>query len=188
MNASSTQHWFAVQTKARFEKVAHQVLLSKGYDAFLPLYSSRRQWNRRAAVVEVPLFSGYLFCRMDPAKRLPVLTTPGVIRILSSGKTLLPVPESEVQSVRNLLETGLQPEPWPFAIGDKVEIPAGPLRGICGTVVQKDGKHRLVVSITLLQRSVSVTIETDWLTSRSPSDERNGYMESVRRAGERLAL
>jgi transcription antitermination factor NusG len=158
------QRWFAVQTRPRFEKAAFQLLHQKGYDLVLPLCRSRRQWKHRSAVVSTPLFPGYLFCRMNPNHRLPVLTTPGVVRILSAGKAPAPLDDSEVLSIRTLVASGLPPRPCPFLrAGELVEIPAGPLRGVRGTVVGLKGDCRLVVSVTLLQRSVAVEIDNSWI-------------------------
>jgi transcription antitermination factor NusG len=158
------QRWFAVQTRPRFEKTAYELLHHKGYELVLPMCRSRRQWKHRSAVVSTPLFPGYLFCQMNPNDRLPVLTTPGVVRIVSSGRMLAPLEDSEVLSLRTLVASGLPPHPWPFLrAGDLVEIPAGPLRGVRGTLIGSKGDCRLVVSVSLLQRSVAVEIDNCWI-------------------------
>src|SRR5580700_2502477 len=73
--------WFALSVTVRHEKVVSQLLQNKGFETFLPLYTRRHQYVRRVREFELPLFPGYLFCRTDPAVRLPILTTPGVLQM-----------------------------------------------------------------------------------------------------------
>jgi transcription antitermination factor NusG len=114
--------------------------------------------------VELPLFPGYLFCRLDPRDRLlPIWTTPGVIGIVGPGKIPLPVAKEEIEAVRSILGSGLTAQPWPFlGLGTRVYIEYGPLRGLEGVITSTDKVHRLVVSVELLQRSVAVEINSNW--------------------------
>src|ERR1043165_2649654 len=89
--------WYAVKTAAGREKAATAHLQSKGYDAFLPLYRSKRQWSDRVKELELPLFAGYLFCRFDFNNRLPILITPGVKLIVAFGKLPTPVSDAEIE-------------------------------------------------------------------------------------------
>jgi len=78
--------WFGIRTLSNHERVAFMVLRGKGYEPYLPLYSRQR---RRAEVVdksEHALFPGYVFCRFDAKKRLPILMTTGVISVVGFGK------------------------------------------------------------------------------------------------------
>jgi transcription antitermination factor NusG len=155
--------WYAIQVRSKLGSVAAATLRGKGYEEFLPLYRSRRQWSDRIKEVELPLFPGYLFCRFDVSDRLlPILTTPGVIGICG-GKTPASVLDEEVEAVRTILRSGLAAQPHPFLrVGSKVYIERGPLTGVEGIVSNTDKVYRLVVSISLLQRSVSVEIDRDW--------------------------
>ena len=159
-----TSDWYALQVQSRLGNLASATLRGKGYEEFLPVYRSRRRWSDRIKEVELPLFPGYLFCRLNPSDRLlPVLTTPGVIGIVGAGKIPLPVAEEEIEAVRGILRSGLAAEPWPFLrVGTRVQIKYGPLRGLEGVISNSDKVDRLVVSITLLQRSVAVKIDSDW--------------------------
>jgi transcription antitermination factor NusG len=115
------------------------------------------------------LFPGYLFCRFDPCRRLPILTTAGVVSIVSTSKLLLPVSEIEIEQVKKIVESGVTAEPWVgIPAGHRLSLESGPLRGIEGTLVRAKGRSHLVVSVVLLQRSVSVEIETDWARPISP--------------------
>lgn len=131
----------------------------------MPMCRSRRRWSDRVKEVEVPLFSGYLFCRFDPHDRqVPILGTPGVISIVGAGKTPIPVPDAEIEAIRSVVRSGLKAQPWPYVkLGTPVYIERGPLAGLEGIVTNTDKVCRLMVSVSLLQRSVAVEIDRDWV-------------------------
>jgi transcription antitermination factor NusG len=156
--------WYALRVRPRFEKQIASILLSKGYEGFLPLYIQRNRWSDRIREVQLPLFSGYLFCRFDINKRLPILITPGVIQVVGIGKTPHPIEDSEIEAIQSIVISGLQLEPRSYMnIGRRVRIEIGPLAGVEGIVTTLKGKCRLVVSINLLQRSVAVEIDESWV-------------------------
>ncbi len=157
--------WFAVRTRPRWEKFVIQALEGKGFEAFLPVYSSRHPWSDRIKELELPLFAGYLFCRMSlEERRLPVLTTPGVRGIVGMGGTPTPVPEGEIDAVRAIIASGLATRPWPFVqVGDRVRLRGGSLEGVEGILVATKTHHRLVVSVEILCRSVAVDIDQAWV-------------------------
>jgi transcription antitermination factor NusG len=156
--------WYALRIQSRLGIVASTTLRGKGYEEFLPLYRSRRRWSDRVKELELPLFPGYLFCRFDASDRLmPILTTPGVIGIVGFGKTPAPVDDDEIQAIRVILCSGLAAQPWPLLrVGSKVYIEAGPLAGLEGIIANTDKVYRLIVSVSLLQRSVAVEIDREW--------------------------
>ena len=156
--------WYAIQIKSRLANVASATLHGKGYEELLPLYHCRRQWSDRIKALELPLFPGYMFCRFDASDRLlPILTTPGVIGIVGAGKTPVPVENEEIAAIRAVLRSGLAAGPSPFlTVGSKVYVERGPLAGLEGIIVRTGKNHRLVVSISLLQRSIAVEIDPQW--------------------------
>jgi transcription antitermination factor NusG len=156
--------WYALRVQSRLGSLASTTLRGKGYEEFLPLYRSRRRWSDRIKELELPLFPGYLFCRFDASDRLmPILTTPGVIRIVGIGKTPAPVDDDEIEAIRVILRSGLAAQPWPLLhVGSKVYIEAGPLAGLEGIITNTDKVYRLIVSVSLLQRSVAVEIDREW--------------------------
>jgi len=122
--------------------------------------------------MEQPLFPGYVFCRLDLLKRLPVLVTPGVISIVGAGKTPLPIDDAEISAVQTAVKSGLSSEPCQFLqIGQKVTINSGPLCGLEGIVAEIRGRQRLVLSVTLLCRSIAVQVEGDWASPLPPSHD-----------------
>ena len=157
--------WYALQVRTGMEKLASAGLRGKGYEEFLPLYRTQRRWSDRVKEIEVPLFPGYLFCRFDPLDRLiPVLSTPGVSRIVAAGKAPIPVAEEEMEAVSRIVQSGIAAEPWPFlSAGCHVSIERGPLAGLDGILTGTAGGDRLVVSVSLLQRSVAVQVDRAWV-------------------------
>jgi transcription antitermination factor NusG len=165
--------WFALQVRTRQEASVAQQLNGQGYERFLPLYKLRKRWSDRIKEVNAPLFPGYLFCRFNPQDRLPILKTPGVIQIVGFNNGPAAVDEAEIRSIQTLVTAGVPHQPWPFlAAGDRVRIESGPLLGLEGILIDVKRSHRLVLSVTLLQRSVAVEIDSALITAISPSRPR----------------
>ena len=162
--------WFALQVRTRHEKAIAGFLQAKGYEQFVPHYELRKRWSDRVKVTEAPLFPGYLFCRFDPQYRLPILKTPGVIQIVGCNRIPVAIDEQEIQAIQTLIASGLPAQPWPFlAVGDRIRIESGSLRGLDGIVVKLKENRRLVVSVTLLRRSVAVEIDSALVESDDTS-------------------
>jgi transcription antitermination factor NusG len=154
--------WFALQVRARHEVGVAAHLDGQGYEWFLPMYKSRRRWSDRMKEIESPLFPGYLFCRFNPHNRLPILKTPSVTQIVGYDHVPIPIDEEEIRAIRTLVASGVPNQPCSFlTVGNRVRIEAGALRGIEGILMELKGKRRLVLSITLLQRSVAVEIDSE---------------------------
>ena len=104
--------WFAVRVKSQCEKMVSDSLRYKGYEEFLPLYWSRRNWSDRVKVLQLPLFAGYLFARFDLADRNAILTTPGVSLIVGQGRMPLSVEPTEIENIRQAMSCGQTVQPW----------------------------------------------------------------------------
>jgi len=156
---------YALHVRARWEKLVALSLEQKGYDQFLPLYLSRNRWSDRARDVALPLFPGYVFCRFPVSRRLPILTTPGVMSVVGISNVPAPVDEADLDRIAALVRSGLPAAPWPFlTVGQRVRVDRGAFAGIEGILVAVKKHYRVVVSVSLLQRSVAVSIERDWLS------------------------
>jgi len=142
-----------------------EILRNKGYEPFLPTYDAKRRWSDRTKILTLPLFSAYLFCRFDVTKRLPILKTPGVNSIVGIGRNPQPIDESEIEAIRTVINSGLGCSPYPrLPAGELVRVEHGSLEGLVGIVTKYKNEYRLIISVTLLMRSVSVEIERSWLT------------------------
>jgi transcription antitermination factor NusG len=160
----SSNRWFALRVKPRFEKSVSTSARNKGYEEFLPLYQCRRRWSDRFQSVELPLFPGYVFCQLNPEFRLPLLTIPGALHFIGIGRVPVPIENEEIAALQVAMRSGLWAEPWPFLnVGQRVRLEEGPLAGLEGLLIEVRKKQRLIVSVTLLKRSVAVEIERDWV-------------------------
>jgi transcription antitermination factor NusG len=165
LDESGTREWFALRVKSNCEKIVASVVQQKGFEEFLPLYRSRQRWSDRYKWVELPLFPGYVFCRIDPRFRLPILTIPGALQFIGIGKTPVPIEEHEIAAIQRAVQTGFPASPCEYLkAGQLVRFDDGPLAGLEGILVESRKQCRVVVSVTLLKRSVAVEIERDWVT------------------------
>jgi transcription antitermination factor NusG len=115
------------------------------------------------------LFPGYIFCSFNPAARLPILVTPGVIQIVGTSNQPAPIDETEITAIRTAVHARLPTEPYPYLkVGQKVRLEDGPLWGVEGILLAFKGRHRLVLSVSLLQRSIAVEVDHAWVTPTSP--------------------
>ena len=157
--------WFAVRAKTTHEKRVATLFAQKGYEWFLPLYQARRRWSDRVKQVELPLFPGYVFCKFVMDERMSILTTPSVLGIAGIGPMPLPVNEREMDAIRRVVGTGMELTPEPFLeAGRRVRINGGSLEGLEGMIQSVRRRDRLILSISLLQRSIAVDIDSAWVT------------------------
>jgi transcription antitermination factor NusG len=154
------QRWFALQVRTRWESSTALLLSGKGYQTLLPTFKARKRWNGRLREVNAPLFPGYVFCQFDAQKRLPILVTPGVLAVVGCGRVPLPVDDIEIASIQRVVSSGFRAEPWPYLeVGQKIRIESDALSGLEGILINFKGNHRIVVSVTLLRRSVALEID-----------------------------
>jgi transcription antitermination factor NusG len=159
-SATGDQSWFALQVRTRWENSTALLLAGKGYQTLLPTYQVKRHWGRRIKQVDAPLFPGYVFCRFDAQKRLPIVITPGVIAVVGRGRLPIPVDETEISAIQTVVSSGYQAEPWPYLeVGQRVRIDSDALEGLEGILINFKGNDRIVVSVSLLRRSVALEID-----------------------------
>jgi transcription antitermination factor NusG len=129
------------------------------------MVKSFRKWSDRMKEIEQPLFPGYLFCRFDLNSRGPLLMTPGVRQIVGIGRTAMAVEEHEVEAIRLAIESGLPSQPWPYLqVGQRVRVNHGSMNNLEGILINFKGSNRVILSVTLLQRSVAMEIDLAWVT------------------------
>ncbi len=156
--------WFALRVRPRWEKVANDILAAKGYELFFPTRLERRRWSDRNKDVYLPLFPGYLFCRVTSRACGLIVTTPGVLGFVGIGRSPLPIDEDEILAVQRVVNSELDFGPGTYLqTGCRIRIEGGPLHGLDGILVQTKSRHRLAVSVTILQRTVTVEIQRSWV-------------------------
>jgi transcription termination/antitermination protein NusG len=157
--------WYAIRVKSNREGVTAQGLTGKGFDVCVPRCPASSRQPSCASKQDIPLFPGYVFCRFNPLDRLPILTVPGVVHIVSFGGIPQPVEEQEMTAVLTMLQSGLQVASFPaLPVGQRVLLEAGPLAGLSGVVLAHRNEERFVVSVSLLQRSIGVVVDRSWLS------------------------
>jgi transcription antitermination factor NusG len=154
--------WHAVRVRPRWEKIVTDALQGKEYESFLPLYRKRNQWSDRKKDIDLPLFPGYVFCRGDFSGRPRIITTPGVIGILTFAGVPAIISDCEIEAVKTVLRSGVYAQPWPYLReGQRVRICSGALTGVEGIIVRTKSDCRVVLSIDALCRSVAVEIDRE---------------------------
>jgi transcription antitermination factor NusG len=159
---AEVEKWFAVQTRARHEKVVVQRLSDKGMSTFLPLVKQVHRWSDRQKTVELPLFGCYVFVKLAPTnhERQRVLLVDGVLKFVGSVGEGTAIPDEQIETIRTLVEEGLPYSSHPFLkIGQRVRIRSGALDGVEGVLVSRCGERSLIVSLDAIQRSLAIRIE-----------------------------
>jgi transcriptional antiterminator NusG len=156
----SREKWYALQLRTRWEGSTATLLAGKGYQTFLPTFKTLKRVRDKSFEVVAPLFPGYVFCRFDALNRLPILVTPGVIQVVGRGRIPVPVEDSEIEAIQMVVSSGVQAEPCPYLeVGQQVRIQDGALSGLEGILTSFKGSRRIVVSVSLLCRSVALEID-----------------------------
>jgi transcription antitermination factor NusG len=165
-NFAGECRWFAVWTKSRQEKVAAAMIDSLGVTNYLPLKAELRQWSDRRQTIKVPLFSGYLFVKMNPLSpnKIRILNVPGVAGFVGNSRGPLPIPDHQIEAVRTVVSQGIDCTIHPltaqplFEEGDLVRVVRGALAGVEGRLVRVNSSSRLVISIEMIHHSIAVSI------------------------------
>ena len=148
--------WYAVYTRSRAEKQIHKLLLKAGIETYLPLRKELKYWSDRKKWVEEPLFRSYVFVCITEAEYFTVLNIPGAVRYITFEGKAVAIPQQQIEAIKQFIETGEElPEfEQDLSPGDKIDIVAGPMKGIEGELVDFKGKKKVKIEITGLGRSV----------------------------------
>jgi transcription antitermination factor NusG len=165
--------WYALHVHARKELLVASQLENRKLECFLPTYKSLRKWSDRTKEIQQALFPGYVFCRFDYENRQPVVMTTGVTQVVGNGKAAIPIADAEIEALQVTVRSGIQTQPWPYLrTGEYVQINYGHLAGLQGILVNFKGTHRVVLSVTLLQRSLALEVELEWLSPVAEARQR----------------
>ena len=158
----SQPFWYAGYTAARHEKRVAEHFEQRGVEHFLPLYETVHRWNNGRHRVSLPLFPGYIFVRIALQERLRVLEVPGFVRLVGFNALPQPLPESDINKMREGLSRGVMAEPYPYlTAGTRVEIRRGPLAGMTGILLRRQNKYRVVISVDLIMRALVVEVAAE---------------------------
>ena len=157
---SSSLPWYVLKVRARSEFSAALALRGRGYDPFCPVHPKLRRYSDRTKIVESVVFPGYLFCRFDLQRKLPVISSTAVQYIISVDGMPAEVGDDLIDNIRRAVEGGALSVPY-MKSGQRVRVRFGPYTGIEGILVGEAAKGQLIVSIDLLQRSIALHIDKD---------------------------
>jgi transcription antitermination factor NusG len=153
-------HWYALYTNPRHEKIVAKQLNERCVQNFLPLYRTWHRWKDRRKQVDLALFPGYVFVRIEEQSKLHVLRIPGAVNLVTFNGKLAALPEPEIEALRNALDNQVLAEPCPYLrVGRKVRVVRGPMAGTEGILSRKKDKYRVVISVEVLMRSVALEID-----------------------------
>lgn len=159
---TQSENWYALLTRCKHEKLVSERLAERGVETFLPLATKVHQWSDRKKVVQLPLFSCYVFAKFaaNRSDQVPVLRVNGVLQLVGSRGEGTPIPNEQIDAVRTLVEGSISWMPYPFLkIGQRVRVRGGALDGVEGILLSKSGSSTLVISVDLIQRSLAVRVE-----------------------------
>ena len=162
LSPSPMQRWYALYTRGRHEKFVDTELKKKKIESFLPLRRIKRRWADRMVVVEEPLFTSYVFVKTDLKCNSVLLRTKGAVKFVSSGMKPIPIEDSVIHSLKNIVRREISLDPFPYLkTGNKVYVRSGFYKGIEGCIVRKDDKKcRLVISIDAIMASISIEVDS----------------------------
>jgi transcription antitermination factor NusG len=176
-NLPMDQPWWAIYTRHQHEKTVADMLSTKGFDVFLPLYDSMRRWKDRNKLLTLPLFPCYVFVRGKLDRKLQVVSTPGVHMILYHGDQVATIRAEEMAAIQSAVEGRMRMEPHPFLkCGQRVRVLRGAMEGVEGILTRKKNLFRLILSVDMLAQSVAVEVNAADVEPVGDSDEKAGLV------------
>jgi len=180
MESRKRQPWFALKVRTRGELLVSSALQSKTFETFVPTWKEFRRYTDRVKTIDAAMFPGYLFCRLDPLRPLRALETLGVAYIIGADGCFVPVPDEEITALQRLMAFERAAKPWPYLRkGAKVRVEFGALAGVEGWLIAEKGIDRLVLSVEILQRSVAVEIDREWIRPMPVIPAADGALQSI---------
>jgi transcription antitermination factor NusG len=160
IDVAAIPQWYVAYTSANHEKRVAEQFLERSVEHFLPLYESSRQWKDRRMKLQLPLFPGYVFVRLPLCEKLKVLQVPGVARFVGFNGQAAVIAEKEVEALRSSTVGHLAARPHPYlTVGRRIRIQRGALAGVEGILIRRKNRLRVVLSVDLIMKSVSVEVD-----------------------------
>ena len=187
-NSCLEQPWWAIYTRHQHEKTVADMLSTKGFDVFLPLYDSMRRWKDRNKLLTLPLFPCYVFVRGKLERKLQVVSTPGVHMILYHGDQVATIRAEEMAAIQSAVDGRMRMEPHPFLkCGQRVRVLRGAMEGVEGILTRKKNLFRLILSVEMLAQSVAVEVNAADVEPVGDSAEKADLVRAPGGASYRIA-
>jgi transcription antitermination factor NusG len=166
-NRETEKYWYALYTKPRSEKQVFKRFSETGIDSYLPLQKTLKQWSDRKKLVEVPLFSSYVFVYINLRHYETVLKTPGVVKFIRFGGRAVPIPQKQIDILKLIIESNTRLETTSVLLtpGQQVEVILGALKGLRGELVKPTVKNRFLVRIDAINKNIMLNIPDHYLQS-----------------------
>lgn len=154
--------WYAVYTRPRFEKQVLKALLDQGIEAYLPLIKTMRQWSDRKMMVEVPLFSSYVFVHINRSFYDQVLQTHGVIRYITFEGKAATIPPDQIDHLKIIIDSNEKVETTGETrrIGDNVIVTAGSLKGLKGELITDGDRKKVLIRIHGIEQNLTIEVHS----------------------------
>lgn len=152
--------WFVVYTKTNAEKRVQERLQSVGFEVYLPLLESLRQWSDRKKKVKLPLIRSVVFVRCTRTALNGVYTVSGVQGVLKHLGQPAVVRPAEIQNLQLLLQesSAVSLASERIVPGSPVVVTAGPFKGMQATAVEELNAYRLQISLEALGVAYQVSV------------------------------
>jgi transcription antitermination factor NusG len=179
------RNWYALYLRSRFEKKVFKDLEEKNVESFLPLIEEVHVWSDRKRKVQEPLFRGYVFVKTDLLDRYTILEINGVVRFVGIKEKPSLIPEEQIEWLRRVIDKPEHVKREQYLdVGERVQVIAGPLKGVEGIIKQFRGETRVVISLASIVQSVSVQVNADLLERVKTKEP----LESTNRTSDQLTI
>jgi transcriptional antiterminator RfaH len=142
------KRWLVVYTRSRWEKKVHNLLIQQGIESYCPLKQVQNQWSDRKKDVSIPLFTSYVFVRVNAQEQTPVLYTQGVYGYVNYMSKPAVVRDSVIEEIKENLITYKNVEIvdlQSLAVGDRVRVKQGVFNNQIGEILRVQNKTLLMV-------------------------------------------
>ena len=162
---NNKRSWYVIYVRSRHEKSVYSALLDKGIDASLPMMTVVWKWSDRKKKMQIPLFRGYVFVKIDVnIDNLNVLQTLGVVKFIGIRNKPSRIPDEQIHWMHMLVaESATVRAEKEFPLGQRVRVMIGPFKGIKGVVRRVGSRSRLVVLIESIMQAISIDIKPEHL-------------------------
>ncbi len=160
--------WLAAYAKPRQEKALAWDLFRRDVSYFLPMVLRQTSSGGRRRRNLYPLFPSYIFVSDSDEARLAALKTNRVVRLVQVNVAEQPTFRREIAALEIALRSCPESlELYPrLALGARVVVKAGPLKGVEGIVLQFGQKRKLWLGVTTLGVGATVEIHPDLVEPR----------------------
>ncbi len=170
--STASAPWEIAHLRSRQEKMVARLLLDGGLPFYLPQIQQTKKSSGRTFVSHLPLFPGYIFLRRVEGLRQTLWRTSAVAGMIEvPDQTEL---HAELLQIRQLQASGAVLTPQVELVpGDAVRIKDGAFSGYSGIVMEERGALRLIVSVSILEKSVAVDFPRELLAQVKAGDGRD---------------